>query len=445
MVESVTHDRLHAGVRAVRSAPGFNIAAVAAAAGVGYRSLQKHLRNAEGRGPCSQTAAAAAATKPEKAGLRTRVAGLSLTHPACPPTAVRAAGTERSPVVRDAPAGTAAWAGRLSSDTAITRRFAVCALSADYPHSGPHRMVLAAMSQGCPPALLGHLPTNHAASNPNCLPQTLWYFSGTDEAAASNTARNPVCPPALLEVLSHHQQETVRSSTAENPNCPPGLLSGLADDPDSVVALAALRNPRTPSEVLAAHGAVADTQHRDAVASNPHCPPAMLAQAAKDRDMDVRHAAATNVSCPPALLSELAAESHWVVRDTAAQNPSTPIETLRVLASDQEPLTRESVAMNPSCPEEILDLLAEDSEDRVRWGAATNPTATAKVIRMLIADRESMVSEAAAEHRSCSASIRQRHAAHDPTRTGELAYWTLITELRTRRHRHRPAQRAAQP
>jgi len=85
-------------------------------------------------------------------------------------------------------------------------------------------------------------------------------------------ARDPECPPGMLQLLAEDPNWEVRWRVASNPSCPPGVLAALAGDHHAGVRWRVAGNPASPPGVLAALARDPGEWVRWAVARNPGCP-----------------------------------------------------------------------------------------------------------------------------------------------------------------------------
>jgi len=112
---------------------------------------------------------------------------------------------------------------------------------------------------------------------------------------------------------------------ARDPACPPWLLQALAQDPQGWVRERAITNSQYIQQTLAGlAGAPSSWGVRWRVAANPACPPQLLQQLAQDPDQAVREQVANNPSCPPRVLEALARDPDQRVRTAALGHPNCP-------------------------------------------------------------------------------------------------------------------------
>jgi len=101
----------------------------------------------------------------------------------------------------------------------------------------------------CSPAVVGLLSSDRdiwvrqaALRNLSCPAAILDGMSGGSQRDRWNVARNPVCPPHVLERLSLDPDRLVRRGVATNISCPDTTLGRLLSDPDPDIRCEALVN-----------------------------------------------------------------------------------------------------------------------------------------------------------------------------------------------------------
>jgi len=140
------------------------------------------------------------------------------------------------------------------------------------PNTDAEQLKVLVQSVACPGDVLEHLWLDLERLGLNQSLEVLGHF-----------ARNPNCPPQLLEQLSHRPEREIVEKVAQNPACPPevlermfqgldDLLPGLRGERLRVLA----RNPSTPAAILEQISRQTDWQVLEALAQNPNCPPDVL-------------------------------------------------------------------------------------------------------------------------------------------------------------------------
>ena len=426
-------------LRLLRSAAQVPLDDIASATGTTTRILRKRLAASTPRGGCAQAVAEAA---PNARSTITRSALIA--HRACPPYAARAAGGDRSPMVRAAASGAAGWSTRSQDSPAATRATLIC-------HAA-HRPAVAG-HQACPTLLAAAIcvSNDHA---PHMSP-------ARHQAAREVTAAHPLdrCEPYLLAVLATDEYWGVRERVASHPLTPMSTRTGMVSDPDwhpraalafsgdvaDSVLLTLAQDPETkvrsslvrrrglPEHLLRKLGEDPDPAIRSEVAAHRSCPSDLLAVLAADPDQRVRcgvaglHPRRGYAGCPPDLLDWLAADPDQSVRVAAAANPAVTLKQLRRLTSDPDSAVRATAASNESCPAELLAPLATDQPVAVRHDVAGNPNCDLATLRILATDRSPTVREHLAERRSCPAEIAEMLAADSHPRVRQAA--ALHTDL----------------
>ena len=384
-------------LRAARSAPLFEIGAVAAAAGVSSVRLVSGLARSRGRSRCT-----------ELASQMLRLSDLSwpyqiaAAHPAMPPGPARRADFLEIP-------GVAGWAARGRGDKPPQRRYAAVAAAAGMASVAPLEAARLAFSDNlaeriiaaaaAPAAVLAataqdwDLEVRRAVlSNPACPVvatvaaarrehdlDILATLAETSADAATLThladravdAASGYSGPLLAKIAANHATPakvlaqilaSVADTAAATPSQQPdrrGVLRILARNQDaairSVVAQSAdvaLFAERLRNDI--------DAHVRSKLASNPSCPAVTLDRLASDDVPDVRTAAATNSGCSPRRLTLLVQDSNIFVAQAAAANPRCPPQALRLAALSSADTIRGIVATNPACPDAALADLCSD-------------------------------------------------------------------------------------
>jgi hypothetical protein len=121
-----------------------------------------------------------------------------------------------------------------------------------------------------------------------------------------------------------HPPPEARWARARDPACPPAVLQALARDPSWRVRRLVARNPASLPQVLATLAGDPDPGVRQVVASNRACPPGALEQLAGDPNEWVRWAVARNPASPPGALGRLARDPNEQVRIRAQEHPRCP-------------------------------------------------------------------------------------------------------------------------
>ena len=420
-------------IRLLRIAAHVPLSDIASATGTTTRTLRKRLAASTPRGGCAQAVADAAPN-----ARRTKTRSALLAHRACPPYAARAAGGDRSPMVRAAALGAAGWSTR-SEDSPAATRATLIRHAAHHPEVAGH--------QACPTLLAAALctPTGDA----------IRISPARHQAALKVTAAYPLdrCEPYLLAVLATDEYWDVRERVASHPLTPmstrtgmvsdpdwhpraalafsgdvaDSVLSTLAQDPETRVRSSLVIRHRLPEHLLRKLGEDPDPTIRSEVAIHPRCPSDLLTALASDPDQRVRSRVAAlyprhgRAGCPPDLLDRLADDLDHLVRAAAAANPTISVKQLRRLAGDPHGAVRATAASNESCPAELLASLATDQTVGVRHDVAGNPNCDLATLRILAADRSPAVREHLAENRSCSAEIIEMLAVDAHARVRQAA------------------------
>jgi hypothetical protein len=169
-----------------------------------------------------------------------------------------------------------------------------------------------------------------------------------------------------------HENYQVRKTVAKNPFCPPALLEVLVRDAEEVVGWAVVSNPSCPAALLEEF-ATNDSRYSDmwkcAVAENPACATATLEILANDSSALVRSRVAQHPAISTATLERLA--KYRGLQEDIARNPACPPELLEVLAKELR--LQEGVARNPACPPALLEALAKNPNSDVRHAACRRP------------------------------------------------------------------------
>jgi hypothetical protein len=116
---------------------------------------------------------------------------------------------------------------------------------------------------------------------------------------AAAIARNPHCPPDLLEQLAAGGHWTIDLAIARRRDAPQSLLLALAQTHDHAVALALAGNPSCPPaalDLLAVRARWPDV--RRAIAEHPACSPETLAVLARTSNVDTLVAVLNHAECP---------------------------------------------------------------------------------------------------------------------------------------------------
>jgi pentose-5-phosphate-3-epimerase len=259
-----------------------------------------------------------------------------------------------------------------------------------------------ARDPNCPPAILQNFFTDNAnvrgslAQNP-CLTaeQFLQLFNDHDFANYSSSevrgqlASNSSTPVHLLEALAADYTLDVASDLVGNPSCPEHLLREFANTDGPVIKLSRVRgavgNVACPKDLLAALSTHRFKEIRDSVAFNPSTPSEILKNLATDVETRVRVSVALNDNSPTSILEQLSRDRHKDVRWGVARNEMTPPETL-IRLSKSKHLTS-TVASNPSTPQETIMRLLETKDEEVREAILRNPNTDSKLIAdMLLLD-----------------------------------------------------------
>ena len=172
------------------------------------------------------------------------------------------------------------------------------------------------------------------AQHPNCPAKTLESMLDASWSGLSNGGvilEHPNLPVKLLRQALHHSRHNM-PHVARNPNCPPDLLEKLATEGDSTVRIAVAEHPQCPPDVLVQ--LTRDFRQAEWVilkaASHPAAPSEALRQAARHYDEKVREAVAKHPNCPPDVAQKLMTDERQKVRVAARNNPNVP-EEYRVL------------------------------------------------------------------------------------------------------------------
>ena len=247
--EQRSERRQRLAVRAARLLPAFDLDTTAAAAMAADRhEMLQALRSLPPRGVCDHQAAHAAIS-PDSYTLRQAAVSWRL----CPPQTVRQASEDRSKRVKAAARGTSAWPGRELGKPRATRQTATREASTWLDRdSYAQARVLSYRDFGTLrdvshyPGIIAGLvhsddETRYIAAH---VPLPLWMLAALAGDTRSDTrsaaARQPSCPPCILEHLATDPIEHLRLDVAKHPGCPPHVLETLADDTDPLVASAAL-------------------------------------------------------------------------------------------------------------------------------------------------------------------------------------------------------------
>ena len=390
-------------LRVLRSAPQFGVRDVLSVAGMSLRQLRPQIRGLDARGGC---AAAAAAVATGKAAAATRAAALR--HPACPPHAARAAGTDRTDSVREAAQGAAGWSTRGWWVHNAPRSAFAAAAASGYTHM---RQV-AVTRQEFPSAARVALCASRGSSI--SVREALAYPWGGSEAhvvaalaadpnetVRALVARHRSAGRYLKSRLATDTSSRVRVEAAKSGDVSDEALEGLASDtePAARSAVAALRphdgRGGCPPRLLRLLSSDTHTEPRVAAAGNPANPADVLKRLCGDDEPQVRSAVAVNPAATTDDLERLAGDRHRQVRTAVTAHPSTPQPTLIRLAADRAVAVRMFLAQRHLCPEPVLDLLAGDPKTEVRAAVAARPDLPAGLHRVLSDDEDPAVSWAA--------------------------------------------------
>jgi hypothetical protein len=195
----------------------------------------------------------------------------------------------------------------------------------------------------------------------------------------------------------------IRRLLARNPQCPPEILDALASDDRHEVRLAALAHPSCPPSTLDGHARATSGRWRsaplecllelDLVARHPATESStvlnLVAELERTDEELASNALRTLAQRPdaPAVALEHLAGSRWPwVRSAVAGNPSTPVPVVATLAADEHPAVRSAAAGRIDAPHPLLGLLADDPAVTVRASVAANPGAPASALRRLGGD-----------------------------------------------------------
>ena len=390
-------------LRVLRIAPQFGVRDVLGVAGMSVRQLRVQVRGLDARGEC---AAAAAAAATGKAAAATRAAALK--HPACPPYAARAAGTDRTDSVRETARGAAGWSTRGWWMHNAPRSVFAAAAASGYTHM---RQV-AVTRQEFPSAARVALCASRESSfivrrtllNPWSVSEAhvvAALAADPDETIRSMVARHRSASRYLRSRLASDTSSMVRVEAAKSGDVSDEALKGLAADPEPAVrtAVAALTpydgRCGCPPRLLRLLSRDVHTEPRVAVAANPANPADVLKRLCDDDEPQVRSAVAVNPAATTDILERLAGDRHRQVRTAVAAHLSTPQPTLVRLATDRAVAVRMSLAQRYLCPEPVFDLLAGDPKTEVRAAVAERPDLSAGLHRALSDDEDPAVSWAA--------------------------------------------------
>ena len=200
-------------------------------------------------------------------------------------------------------------------------------------------------------AVLEHLASDSsvtvrsaAAANPKLPAERIKHmavdFTIENSTARRHAARNPSCPPRLVDWLAASTSAAARSAAASRHDVD---QSRFIDDPQANVRSAAA-----------------------AVATDP----ATLGRFGQDQDLTVVAAAASNRHMDPADLEQLVTHHSQQVRAAAATNPALPALSAQRLATDHDPEVRKAVASHRHTPVRALGALVDDPDEAVRYAAA---------------------------------------------------------------------------
>ena len=314
-------------VRAARRAPLASLENIA----TGAETAPQAVAALNGRGRCAAAIAAAAPGLASDGGLGRRL----LSEPACPPPVVRAAGERLSAHLRDAAAGSSAWATRT----------------------------------------LGHPGAERDISATGFRSPARWGLSARPYGAATR-CRAARCAADVDGWL--------RGAAAESAAAAPALLDRLADSPDSWVRESAISNPACPARALRriAAGPSMPRALRD-VASSPACAASLLRDLAQHPVPAVALRALSNPNCPGDTVDRLAAHPDPAMREAALAHPSCPLKTIRRAGDDSMLPAARGAARNPNCPKRLLNRLVRGS-DGARLVAA-HPQCPASTLAQLAA------------------------------------------------------------
>lgn len=151
-------------------------------------------------------------------------------------------------------------------------------------------------------------------------------------------ARNPLTPVAVLQQLAQHPTPSVKFSVARNPGAPACLLGQLLKDPASekfpamVTFLAA--NPGIGADLFEVLSTHEDNTVRYQLALNEAIPGNILERFLYDEDTLVKWAAAENKYFPNQRVQTFAHSDDSALRLGAISNPNIDFETLYSLTQD---------------------------------------------------------------------------------------------------------------
>jgi hypothetical protein len=155
-----------------------------------------------------------------------------------------------------------------------------------------------------PPVLaaLATVGVTQVGANFQCTPRAweLLLQSRSPSVRRQAYQSNEVLSPYLWD----YPDANTRIRVARNPECPPEILNALANhNPDSPPVRAAVgSNVKTPDRALRALSADPDMSVRRCVAANPNCPLSSFAALAKDRFAPVRVSLLSNPEMPGSLV-----------------------------------------------------------------------------------------------------------------------------------------------
>jgi hypothetical protein len=206
-------------------------------------------------------------------------------------------------------------------------------------------------------------------------------------------ARQPACPPELLNDAAADPDWRVRSALLDNPELPDGVLAVAAAD---LEALRPLSDPNAATGLLRALADDPRVEVRLSVARHPALDRSTAGTLAMDRFAEVRRTVARRGLVESVLmdlllragsssdLAELAepdigvtarelreiARVGWWGRQLVVRHPSTPPDALAQLLCDDDPKLREWAAAHPRSPADILELIFRAGGARDLQGVA---------------------------------------------------------------------------
>ena len=236
----------------------------------------------------------------------------------------------------------------------------------------------------------GTTPASTADREPGTglVPGAVWWarlqvqYCGLRVTPDEHLARDPYCPPALLDQLADGTTWPTRIRVAVNRSTRPSTLARLAHDPDSGI--------------------------RSHVAGHPALDDVTYQQLAKDADTGVVHALICSPHTPTSILLELNERTHS--HPDLLANPHCPVKLLEAASTDPEYIA--NVAGNPNTPRDILKQYIM-GEYIAGWeGCAKNPRIEPGVLYRIYERapvyREAILQNPACPHKLIQQTIRAR-------------------------------------